>query len=115
MLLRGSNSRSHQDSWHLAAIFFPRRSISGKLVWGLVWQSPLEKGREGLADTFHKSERRPALNCLQFDTLIGDFRRLHIRTWHGEAVPASRFLKREGVSPLLSRPRRPVMAAIMGG
>jgi hypothetical protein len=36
MLLRGSNSRS--QSWHLTAIFFPRRSISGKLVHGLVWR-----------------------------------------------------------------------------
>jgi hypothetical protein len=38
MLLRDSNSRLHQKSWHLTAIFFPRRSISGKLVWGLVWR-----------------------------------------------------------------------------
>jgi hypothetical protein len=38
MLLRGSNSRSHKESWHLTAIFFPRRSISGKLVYGLVWR-----------------------------------------------------------------------------
>jgi hypothetical protein len=38
MLLRGSKSRSRQESWHLTAIFFPRRSISGKLVYGLVWR-----------------------------------------------------------------------------
>jgi hypothetical protein len=26
------------DSWHLWKVVFPRRSITGRLVWGTVWR-----------------------------------------------------------------------------
>jgi hypothetical protein len=29
---------SWADSWHLWKVIFPRRSITGRLVWGTVWR-----------------------------------------------------------------------------
>jgi hypothetical protein len=26
------------DAWHLWKVIFPRRSITGRLVWGTVWR-----------------------------------------------------------------------------
>jgi len=26
------------DAWHLWTVIIPRRSISGRLVWGMVWR-----------------------------------------------------------------------------
>jgi hypothetical protein len=39
MLLRSSNVQpSWSKVWHLWTVFIPRRSITGKLVLGLVWR-----------------------------------------------------------------------------
>jgi hypothetical protein len=29
---------SWTDAWHLWKVIFPRRSITGRLVWGTVWR-----------------------------------------------------------------------------
>jgi len=35
----GSRSRrTWADAWHLWTVIVPRRSISGRLVWGTVWR-----------------------------------------------------------------------------
>jgi hypothetical protein len=33
-----SSPRTRGETWHLHRIIFPRRSITGKLLWGLVWR-----------------------------------------------------------------------------
>ena len=38
---QSAGSRSEQtwaDAWHLWSVIVPRRSISGRLVWGVVWR-----------------------------------------------------------------------------
>lgn len=33
-----SPERAWADTWHLWTVMFPRRSITGRLLWGKVWR-----------------------------------------------------------------------------
>jgi hypothetical protein len=33
-----SDVRQRSDAWHLWRVIMPRRSIAGRLVWGMVWR-----------------------------------------------------------------------------
>ena len=41
--VRSDLGRGWSDAWHLWRIIIPRRSIAGRLVWGMVWR----RNREG--------------------------------------------------------------------
>jgi len=36
--LTGERSISHFQAWHIWTVTIPRRSITGRLVWGTVWR-----------------------------------------------------------------------------
>jgi hypothetical protein len=36
--VRSDLGQAWSDAWHLWRIIIPRRSITGRLVWGMVWR-----------------------------------------------------------------------------
>ncbi len=36
--VRSDLGRGWSDAWHLWRVIIPRRSIAGRLVWGMVWR-----------------------------------------------------------------------------
>jgi hypothetical protein len=36
--VRSDPAQGWSDAWHLWRVIMPRRSIAGRLVWGMVWR-----------------------------------------------------------------------------
>jgi len=36
--VRSDLGQARSDAWHLWRVVIPRRSITGRLVWGMVWR-----------------------------------------------------------------------------
>lgn len=36
--VRSDREQAWADAWHLWRVIIPRRSITGRLVWGMVWR-----------------------------------------------------------------------------